>query len=286
MTDNKPGSGVRVRLLAGLLLVFLTAALVGPGLAAKFADSRPGASPSAEVDVELVLAVDISYSMDEDELALQRQGYVEAITSRDFLIALKDGIHGKVAVTYMEWAGASEQRVLIPWRIIDGPDSAQAFAEILSRQPIRRVFRTSISGALLVAERLFDESPYRGIRRVVDVSGDGPNNQGQLIEPTRDALVAKGIVINGLPIVLKRPNATTMDIAQLDIYYEDCVIGGAGSFVVPVREKSEFPEAIRKKLVLEVAGRQPQARIVPVQDRKPRISCTIGERLWHERWSN
>jgi hypothetical protein len=86
--------------------------------------------------------------------------------------------------------------------------------------------------------------------------------------------------------VLKRPNATTMDIALLDVYYEDCVIGGAGSFVVPVREKSEFPEAIRKKLVLEVAGRMPDARVMLAQDRKPRVSCTIGERLWHERWSN
>jgi hypothetical protein len=277
---------LRRRLLAGLVLLLGAAALVAPGLAAKLADSRPGASPSAEVDVELVLAVDISYSMDEDEQLLQRQGYIDAITSRDFLLALKDGIHGRIAVTYLEWAGAAEQRVLIPWRVIDGPESARAFADDLALQPIRRVFRTSISGALLVAERLFDESPYRGIRRVVDVSGDGPNNQGPLVEPTRDALLAKGIVINGLPIVLKRPNASTMDIANLDIYYEDCVIGGAGSFVVPVREKSEFPEAIRKKLVLEVAGRTPDARVMLAQDRKPRVSCTIGERLWHERWSN
>jgi hypothetical protein len=274
-------------------LLLLLAGVAGLGLtrddasAARFADSRPGATaPSQEVDVELILAVDISYSMDEEEQLLQRQGYMDGINSAEFLTALKDGIHGRIAIAYLEWAGANEQRVTIPWRIIDGPESAAAFTRELAAQPIRRVFRTSISGALMASERLFDESPYRGIRRVIDVSGDGPNNQGHLIEPTRDAVIAKGIVVNGLPLMLKRPNSAMMDIGQLDLYYEDCVIGGAGSFVVPVHDRSQFAQAIRTKLVLEVAGREPPARVMLAQDRKPRVSCTIGERLWHDRWSN
>jgi hypothetical protein len=258
-----------------------------------FADRGPRNGAAAqEVDVELVLAVDISYSMDEEEQRLQRQGYVEALTSREFLLAVREGLTGRIAVSYLEWAGFSEQRVVMPWRIIDGPDTARAFADELAAQPIRRVFRTSISGALMGAEKLFDESPYQGLRRVIDVSGDGPNNQGPLVLPTRDAVLAKGVVINGLPLLLKRPNVSMMDIADLDIYYEDCVTGGPGSFVIPVREASDFARAIKTKLVLEVASRpQPEwfglDTALPVrfvQDRKPRISCTIGEKLWSDRW--
>jgi hypothetical protein len=239
---------------------------------------------SVSVDVELVLAVDISYSMDPDELALQREGYIDAITSSEFLNALKGGMHGRVAVTYVEWAGASEQRVLLPWRLIDGPESAAAAAVEIGRAPIRRAYRTSISGALRFSAPLFEDNGYTGIRRVIDVSGDGTNNQGPLVNVMRDEVVAKGITINGLPIVMKRPNPSTMDIPQLDIYYEDCVVGGPGAFVVPIRERAKFKEAIRTKLVLEIAGRTPAARIVPVQMRSPRISCTIGERMWQERW--
>ena len=239
---------------------------------------------SVAVDVELVLAVDISYSMDPDELALQRDGYIEAINSPEFLNALKGGMHGRVAITYVEWAGASEQRILVPWRLIDGPATAAAVTAEIGRAPIRRAYRTSISGALRFAAPLFDDNGYTGIRRVIDVSGDGTNNQGPLVNVIRDEVVAKGITINGLPILMKRPNPSTMDISQLDIYYEDCVIGGPGAFVIPIREREKFKEAIRTKLVLEIAARTPEARIIPVQMRKPRISCTIGEQMWQERW--
>ena len=119
---------------------------------------------------------------------------------------------------------------------------------------------------------------------MIDVSGDGTNNQGPLVTVLRDEVVAKGITINGLPIMLKRPNAATMDIEELDIYYEDCVIGGAGAFVVPLRERSKFVEAIRTKLVLEIASHTPEPRLIPAQARQPRVSCTIGERMWQERW--
>jgi hypothetical protein len=247
----------------------------------RFADRSPNAIP---VDVELVLAVDISYSMDPDEQALQREGYIQALTSREFLMALREGAHGKIAITYFEWAGQFDQRIVIPWRIIDGPESADAFAADLAKAPYRRASRTSISGALQFAKPLFDNSGYRGVRRVIDVSGDGANNSGALVAPTRDEVLAAGITINGLPVMLKGSNYGTLDIDQLDIYYEDCVIGGPGAFVIPIKERAKFVEATRTKLVLEIAGREPEPRIVPVSAGKPRISCTIGERLWQERW--
>jgi hypothetical protein len=131
---------------------------------------------------------------------------------------------------------------------------------------------------------LFDNSGYWGLRRVIDVSGDGANNAGPLVVPTRDDVLAAGITINGLPIMLKRPNVGTMDIENLDVYYEDCVIGGPGSFVVPIRVRAKFIEATRTKLILEVAGRQPEPRVVPASAEAPRISCTIGEKRWHDRW--
>lgn len=245
------------------------------------AEKRPGGTP---VDIELVLAVDISYSMDPDEQALQRDGYVQALRSREFLQALRQGIHGKIAITYFEWAGPQTQNVVLPWRIIDGPEAADAVAAEIAATPIKRASRTSISGAVLFARQLFAASPYRGLRRVIDVSGDGANNAGALIVPTRDDAIADGIVINGLPIMLKRPSINTLDIEDLDIYYEDCVIGGPGSFVIAIREREKFIEATRTKMILEVAGREPEARIVPAKADKPRISCTIGEKLWQERW--
>jgi hypothetical protein len=261
---------------AGLAL----AASAAPTLP-KFADTRASAIP---VDVELVIAVDISYSMDTDEQALQREGYVLALTSKEFLQALRQGAHGKIAVTYFEWAGHTDQKIVMPWRMIDGPESADAVAAEIARAPYRRASRTSISGALRFAKPLFDDSGYKGLRRVIDVSGDGANNSGPLVHLTRDDVLAAGITINGLPIMLKRPNSGTMDIEELDVYYEDCVIGGPGSFVIPIREREKFIEATRTKLVLEIAGRQPEPRIVPVSSRSPRISCTVGERIWQERW--
>jgi hypothetical protein len=266
------------------------AALAGVGVFAaappvsgvpRLADKSPGAIP---VDIELVLAVDVSYSMDPDEQALQREGYATALTSREFLQALREGGNGKIAVTYMEWAGQYDQRVVVPWRLIEGPESADAVAAEISGAPYRRASRTSISGGLLFAKGLFDNSGYHGVRRVIDVSGDGANNSGLLVAPTRDEVLAAGITINGLPIVLKRANAGTMDIKNLDVYYEDCVIGGPGSFVIPIREREKFIEATRTKLVLEVAGRTPPARVMPASAQAPRISCTIGETMWQERW--
>ena len=229
-----------------------------PALAAK--DNAPS------VDVELILAVDVSYSMDMDELAIQREGYAQAIVSKEFLQALKALPNGKIAVTYFEWAASSDQKIIIPWRVIDGPETADAVSDEIMKTPIRRASRTSISGAIYFAMPLFEQNPYHGLRRVIDISGDGPNNNGAPVTGARDKALSKGITINGLPIMVKEPSYSTMDIDNLDWYYEDCVIGGPGSFVVSIKDREKFKEAIRTKLLLEVAGRTPERPIVPVAD--------------------
>jgi hypothetical protein len=236
------------------------------------------------VDVELVLAVDVSYSMDMDELAIQREGYAQAIVSKEFLQALKSLPNGKISVTYFEWAASSDQKIIIPWRVIDGPETADAVANEIIKTPIRRASRTSISGAIYFAMPLFDENPYKGLRRVIDISGDGPNNNGPPVTGARDIALSKGITINGLPIMVKEPSYSTMDIDNLDYYYEDCVIGGPGSFVVSIKDRDKFKEAIRTKLLLEVAGRTPDRPVVPVAEKEPRVSCMIGEKIWQDRW--
>jgi uncharacterized protein DUF1194 len=255
----------------------------GPGKQSglQLSDSKDNAQT---VDIELILAVDVSYSMDMDELAIQREGYAQAIVSKEFLQALKTGPNGKISVTYFEWAASSDQKIIIPWRVIDGPETADAVANEIMKTPIRRASRTSISGAINFAMPLFDENPYHGLRRVIDISGDGPNNNGVPVVGARDAALEKGITINGLPIMVKEPSYSTMDIDNLDFYYEDCVIGGPGSFVVTIKDREKFKEAIRTKLLLEVAGRTPERRVVPVTDKEPRVSCTIGEKIWQDRW--
>ena len=271
----------------------LVAGAIAGGDVAGVAAPNPGSqqvSRSADkeavpsVDVELVLAVDVSYSMDMDELAIQREGYAQAIVSKEFLQALKTLPNGRIAVTYFEWAASSDQKIIIPWRVIDGPETADAVAEEIMKTPIRRASRTSISGAIYFAMPLFEANPYRGLRRVIDISGDGPNNNGPPVTGARDIALAKGITINGLPIMVKEPSYSTMDIENLDLYYEDCVIGGPGSFVVSIKDRDKFKEAIRTKLLLEVAGRTPERGIVPVAGQEPRVSCMIGEKIWQDRW--
>jgi hypothetical protein len=257
--------------------------IAAPKSGSLIADQRPNAVP---VDTELVLAVDVSYSMDPEEQQLQREGYIAAITSREFMQALRGGINAKVAVTYFEWAGPYDQKIIVPWRLIDGPETADGVANEIARAPYRRASRTSISSALQFAKPLFDASGFNGIRRVIDVSGDGANNSGPLVVLVRDEVLAAGITINGLPIMVKRPNTFTMDIENLDIYYEDCVIGGPAAFIIPIQNREQFKEAIRTKLVLEIAGRTPDHRIVPVQAKQPRISCTVGEQMWRDSWGN
>jgi len=272
--------------IGGLALAVAMSGIRDPVIeeAAAQVRGKPSAAATTDVDVELVIAVDVSYSMDPDEQALQREGYIVGLTSPEFLNALQQGAHGRIAVTYFEWAGAADQRIVVPWRLIDGPVAAKAFTDAIAAVPYRRAYRTSISGALHFALPLFEASGFRGLRRVIDVSGDGVNNQGDPVAIVRDTVLERGITINGLPILLKRPSPATMDIEDLDIYYEDCVIGGPGAFVIPIRERGQFREATRTKLVQEIASREVAPRVIPAAANKPRISCTIGEQMWQQRW--
>src|ERR1700730_8771136 len=169
---------IGVLLVAGAMAGGDVAGIAAPSSRNQLTDQvgpQPGlelAAPkdaAASVDVELVLAVDVSYSMDMDELAIQREGYAQAIISKEFLQALKTGPTGKIAITYFEWAASSDQKIIIPWRVIDGPETADAVANEIMKTPIRRASRTSISGAIYFAMPLFDENPYRGLRRVIDI---------------------------------------------------------------------------------------------------------------------
>ncbi len=242
-----------------------------------------------EVDVELVLAVDISYSMDPEEQALQRQGYIDALRSPEILAAIRKGVNGKIAVTYVEWAGVGTQNVVVDWVVIDGLESAQEFTAKLERQPIRRLYRTSISGAIDFAVPLFENNGYHGLKRVIDVSGDGSNNQGRPVTQARDDAVAQGITINGLPIMLNRQTGGYPEVEKLDEYYTDCVIGGPAAFVIPLRDKAQFVDAIRTKILLEIALHpltEWPATVTPAQSTGPRATCTFGERSWQQRWGN
>ncbi|WP_240539897.1 DUF1194 domain-containing protein [Salinarimonas soli] len=231
-----------------------------------------------EVDLALVLAVDVSRSMDTEEQELQREGFVEAFRSALIHEAIARGTLGRIAVTYVEWSGVGQHTVVVPWTLVDGPGTADAFSERLASTPIGRVFSTSISSAIDFSARLLDDSGFEAMRRVIDVSGDGPNNQGRTVTFARDEAVAKGITINGLPLMLKRPTGWG-DIENLDQYYQDCVIGGPGSFIVPVRERKQFADAIRTKLVREIADlRDPHPLVQRAQERE-RMNCLIGEQM-------
>lgn len=267
--------------LAILISLLAGGDVAGGKLGAMAAADTSDAMP---VDVELVLAVDVSYSMDMDELAVQREGYANALVSADFLRALKGGIHGRIAVTYFEWASAYDQKIIVPWRMIEGPETADAVAREILAAPIRRAARTSISGAIAFAMPLFNNSGFKGDRRVIDISGDGPNNNGMPVTVARDEAISRGYTINGLPIMIRPPSAGMMDIANLDMYYEDCVIGGTGAFVVPVQGRENFLQAIRTKLIREIARPRREGQIIPVAATAPRVNCMVGETLWQRRF--
>ena len=224
--------------------------------------ASPLAAAEADVDLELVLAVDVSRSMDYQEQKLQREGYVAAIKHPEVVAAIGSGFHGRIAVTYVEWAGPLYQSVIVPWSIIAGGADAEAFSARIAAAPLMRETGTSISSSLFYSSRLFGSSGVNGTRRAIDISGDGPNNMGLPVVSVRDFVVSEGITINGLPIVLKQSfGFSAYSIPNLDVYYEDCVIGGPGAFMITIDDMSRFEVAIRRKLVLEIAGREPE--IIP-----------------------
>lgn len=213
------------------------------------------------VDLQLILAVDISRSIEIKELLLQRNGYVAAFRNPMILRAIKAGRLGRIAVTYVEWGGPGSQRVLVPWTVIDSDAAARAFAARLDRQPIERSLRTSMSAMFDRARELFSASGFGSARRVVDLSGDGPNNSGRPLAGAREELINTGVTINGLPILADRYHSSNRQGAMnLERYFHDCVIGGDGAFSMPIRSREEFASAIRNKMILEISNLSPPAR--------------------------
>ncbi len=248
-----------------------------------------GAAAKAEpVDIELVLAVDVSLSMSPAELEIQRHGYAAALTHDSVLRAIADGAHGRIAVSYVEWAGTTTQHVVVPWTLIAGREDAERVAAQLSRNPPNSARRTSISAALEFGGDLFAESGFEGMKRVIDISGDGPNNQGAPVTEVRDRLVRQGITINGLPLMTNGGFDSGYDVANLDRYYADCVIGGPGAFMIPVNDWTQFPEAVRRKLVLELAAAPPPADQmhppVILAQAMSASDCLAGEKMWRNRY--
>lgn len=232
------------------------------------------ASGPLQVDVALVLAVDVSRSMDPEELAIQRAGYVDALQHPDFISAVRDGRHGRIALLYFEWASAPIVGSRIGWTVIDGDASASEFAEQVRLRPFGTYHSTSISAALDFAAEELRGLPVQSNKRVIDISGDGFNNVGRLVIHSRNAVLNQGIVINGLPIMISEDRSDD----QLDSYFAACVAGGPGSFVLPINKPSEFATGIRRKLILEVSQREPPAAVVKVQAKVEIQSCVSMER--------
>jgi hypothetical protein len=250
--------------------------------------SQAEAQTETAGDIERALAVDVSRSIDVGEARLQRQGYIEAFRHPDVIQAIRSGMLGRIAVTYFEWAGMTGPDIIVGWTLIDGDASAFAFAEALGRIVPNAARRTSISRAIDFALPLFEGNGFEGTRRVIDVSGDGPNNWGDLVTSARDRAVAEGVTINGLPILDDGGGMfSSFNIPDLDLYYRDCVIGGPGAFIVIAADFADFARAVRRKLILEIAGRRPRQDPGVVPARAIRVArasppCDIGEQLMRD----
>jgi len=225
--------------------------MIGAAGAALAPAARPARAEDS-VDVLLVLAVDVSRSVDEEQARLQRDGYTASVLDPEVMQAIQGGMLGAIGVAYMEWSGVDYQRLVVPWTRIASPPDAQAWVSALDAFPPRPVGWTSVSGAIDFSRQLLREAPWYGMRRVVDVSGDGVNNSGRPSREARDEAVADGITINGLPII---EGQTWQGMLPLDEYYRRNVTGGPGAFVLPANGFDSFGRAVRRKLVLEIAGR-------------------------------
>lgn len=271
--------------MAGALMPFrLRACALAAGLACALPVAAAD-SPARQiaVDLELVLAVDVSMSMMSEELAIQRNGYAAALADSDVIAAILGGPRGRIAIAYFEWAGANEQTVVIPWTIVERVEDVRALGERLVGAPEHRSFRTSVSGALEFAATLFDGNGIEGAARIIDISGDGANNEGLPVSHVRDATIARGVTINGLPLMTDFGLISSFDVANLDDYYAECVIGGPGAFSEPVENWEQFAGAVRRKLVREITQlpqRDDPARIERAAA-EPGYDCLIGEKLWN-----
>jgi hypothetical protein len=218
----------------------------------------PGAASAAEdVDLLLVLAVDVSRSIDATKFQLQREGYAAAVADPHVLDAIRTGRTGRIGLTFVEWSGVGAQKVVIDWTTIGDVDSAKGFGDRLLEAPRSFADRTSISGAIEFAMGQFDKAPYEAARRTIDVSGDGTNNAGRDVAMLRDEAVAKGITINGLVILSDNPMSWNPDHTNppggLANYYRSNVVGGPSAFVMVAENFNSFGQAIIKKMIAEVA---------------------------------
>lgn len=215
------------------------------------------ARAAERVDLLLVLASDVSRSVDQVKFKLQRDGYIAALSDKRVLDAIASGRNRRIAICFVEWSGVTAQKLLIDWMVIDGPESARKFGDSLFELPRSFAERTSISGAIDFSMTLFDQAPYQSERRTIDVSGDGTNNSGRDVTAARDEAIAKGVTINGLVILSERPMAWNPEHTNppggLANYYRQNVVGGPGAFVIVAEDFNSFGQAIIKKLIAEIA---------------------------------
>jgi hypothetical protein len=234
-------------------------------LALAGAAALPAIARAAEkVDLLLVLAADVSRSVDSGKFQLQREGYAAAVSDPHVLDAIRSGRTGRIGLTYIEWSGLGSQRVVIDWTTISDADSAKGFGDRLLEAPRSFADRTSISGAIEFAMSHLAHAPFESQRRTIDVSGDGTNNSGRDVSLARDEALAQGVTINGLVILSDTPLAWNPDHTNppggLDNYYRNNVIGGPGAFVLAAQNFNSFGEAIIKKMIAEVAEAEPPRR--------------------------
>ena len=243
-----------------------------------------------EVDLELVLAVDISRSMNPREMEIQRQGYKAALVDDAVLAAISRGYLGQIAVTYMEWAEAEHQRIVVDWTLIRDKRDAEAFVARMQPTRLPNLRLTSISHAIDQAVALIVTNDYSAPRQVIDISGDGPSNDGRTITFARDDAVARGVTINGLPLMTREGVGGAWYLDDLDIYYKLCVIGGPDAFVLPVHDWADFPDAVRRKLLLELSSKTPPPHLTARPARfqhaaaRDRYDCRITDAVWGPTW--
>ena len=235
-------------------------ALCGALALALAAFGARAAGAPVPVDAAIVLAADVSRSIDDEEFALERRGYADAIQSQQLIDAISTGPHGAIALAYVEWAGDGEEKVVVDWAVIRNQAGARAFVAALNATPRSYLGRTAIGAAIDFSFALFTESAFETSRRVIDVSGDGTNNQGRPVTAARDAAVGAGAVINGLAIFNRKAASMGGYLAMhtnppggLAQYYRENVIGGEGAFVVPIDDFRTFGEAMMRKLLNEIA---------------------------------
>jgi len=227
-------------------------------LLSTFVVGQPSAKAGEAVDLLLVLASDVSRSVDQPKFELQRQGYATAIADPRVLKAISSGPRARIAVCFVEWSGVGAQKLLIDWTIIGDHEAADQFGGQLLELPRSFADRTSISGGIDYAMQQLDRAPYEATRRTIDVSGDGTNNSGRDVTAARDDALAKGVTINGLVILSERPMPWNIEHTNppggLEAYYRNNVVGGAGAFVMVAQDFNSFGQAIVQKLIAEVAG--------------------------------